>query len=69
MDLKTIFVMILVTVGAITSGQYIAEEISYQIAKGQDKYNSENKCIADKVALGIERSSIARDDGSCYVKN
>ena len=68
MDFKTILIVILVAVGAFTSGEYIAEEVFYQIAKGQDRYDSENKCIAAKVSLGIERRSIVRNDGSCYVK-
>lgn len=34
----------------------------------QALWNSENVCIAEKVALGIERADIVRDNGGCYVK-
>lgn len=32
------------------------------------KWDAENKCIAEYIAEGFERSRIVRDNGSCYLK-
>lgn len=37
--------------------------------KAQQHIADENKCIAELVELGIERSEIIADDGECYVRD
>lgn len=38
-------------------------------SKSQQRIADENKCIAELVELGIERSEIITDDGVCYVRD
>lgn len=62
--LGAIVAIILLIVFSAISFNVLAAE--YSVVEAQ--WQSENKCIAEKVSLGIPRANISRAEGSCKVE-
>lgn len=59
-----LFVLIALVIGVIYTPK-IVDKVKTDFAN----YHSENECIDQYVRVGVPRSHIVRDNGSCYLKD